>query len=75
MALQVLLQGGNRKKWIAGIALLVVIVLGALEVRRPGTIATIPYLLVGAVVTFWGWLGDIVDALRLLIRDITGWYS
>jgi len=74
MALQVLLQGGNRKKWIAGIALLVAIVLGALEAWRPGTIASIPYLLVGAVVTFWGWLGNIVNAVRQLIRDITGWY-
>ncbi len=74
MALQVLLQGGMRKKWIAGIALLVVIALGALEAWRPGTIASIPYLLLGAVVTFWGWLGNIVDVVRQLIRNITGWY-
>ncbi len=73
--LLVILQGPNRKKWIIALVLLTAAALGALEVRRPGTLASIPAFIASSAIQLWRWMGNVVDAFRELVRDITGWYG
>ena len=73
--LWVILKGGNQKKWLASIAVLTAVGMGALEVWRPGTLASIPSWIFGSAATLWGWMLEILNALRQLIRGITGWYD
>ncbi len=73
--LLVILQGPNRKKWIISLVLLTAVALGALEVWRPGTLASIPSLIASSAILIWRWMGNVVDAFRELVRDVTGWYG
>lgn len=70
----VIFGGGNRKKWIITIIVLAGVGLGAMELLRPGTIASLASGIAGAAVQVWQWIGNVLDAFRQLISDITGWY-
>ncbi len=73
--LLMILQGPNRKKWIIALMMLTAVALGALEVWHPGTLASIPSFIASSALQLYRWMGNVVDAFRELVRDITGWYG
>ncbi len=73
--LLVILKGPNRKAWFVGLMVMTAVGLGTIEVWRPGTIASIPAWIVRSAILVWTWMGNVLDAFRELIRDISGWYG
>jgi hypothetical protein len=71
---QVLLRGGSRKNQILIATLLIAIGLVVLDVWRPGAIASILSGIFSIITSIYDYMGDILNRLREIAHNISGWY-